>query len=164
MLSIRQILVPTDLSAAETHAWSQALTLAQKFNTEVHLLHVVAPSRLAEPHAMKVHPEKITQSLAAKASARMEGQIARARARRLTFYHEVRVGVDYREIGHYAMQHDIDLTVMATHGRTGLAHVLQGSVAEKVVRMAPCPVVTIRQPSLQIQNPLAPCRWGRGCH
>jgi len=63
------------------------------------------------------------------------------------------VGVDYREIIDYAIKHDIDLIVMATHGRTGLAHVLLGSVAEKVVRKAPCPVLTIKHPSLKVHIP-----------
>jgi universal stress protein A len=162
MLSIRRILFPTDFSGAAEYAWSHALTLAQKFNAEVHLLHVVeAPPGLTEAHAMKFHPEKMVQSSVAEAAAFMAQQVEGARARGLIFHHEVRVGTDYREIVHYATKHDIDLIVMATHGRTGLAHVLQGSVAEKVARMAPCPVLTIKQPSLQIQNSLEPCGRGR---
>jgi len=155
MLLIRRILFPTDLSGPAAYAWSYALTLAEKFKAEVHLLHVVAPPPgLTEAHAMKFHPEKMVQPSIAKAAASMDQQVEAARARGLIFHHEVRVGTDYREIVHYATKHDVDLIVMATHGRTGLAHVLLGSVAEKVVRMAPCPVLTIKQPSLQIHNSL----------
>jgi len=60
--------------------------------------------------------------------------------------------VDFREIIDYATKHDIDLIAMATHGRSGLAHVLLGSVAEKVVRKAPCPVLTIKHPSMRVQS------------
>jgi nucleotide-binding universal stress UspA family protein len=71
----------------------------------------------------------------------------------LVFRREVQVGVDFREIIDYATKHNIDLIAMATHGRSGLAHVLLGSVAEKVVRKAPCPVLTIKHPSMRVQAP-----------
>jgi nucleotide-binding universal stress UspA family protein len=62
----------------------------------------------------------------------------------------VRVGTDIPEaILRYAKHNDIDLIVMATHGRTGLTHLLMGSVAEKVVRAAPCPVLTLRPDTLK---------------
>ncbi|MFI5341048.1 MAG: universal stress protein [Candidatus Methylomirabilales bacterium] len=163
MLLIRRILFPTDLSGPAAYAWPFALTFAQRFSAEVHLLHVVAPSpQLTEPHAMKFHPEKMVQSLAAKAAASMHQQIEAATARGLIFHCEVRVGMAYRKIVHYAAEHDIDLIVMATHGRTGLAHVLLGSVAEKVARMAPCPVLSIKQPSFRVQDSLEPCGWSTG--
>jgi universal stress protein A len=158
MLLIRRILFPTDLSGPAAYAWPFALTFARKFCAEVHLLHVVAPPpRLTEAHAMKFHPEKMVQSLAAEAAASMDEQVEAAKARGLIFHREVRVGTDYREIVQYAMKHDIDLIVMATHGRTGLAHVFLGSVAERVARMAPCPVLTIKQPSFRAQDSFEPC-------
>ncbi len=81
MLSIRRILFPTDFSGAAEYAWSQALTLAQKFKAEVHLLHVVAPPPgLTEAHAMKFHPEKMVQSSIAEAAASMDQQVEGARA------------------------------------------------------------------------------------
>ncbi len=163
MLLIRRILFPTDLSGPAAYAWPFALTLAQKFSAEVHLLHVVAPPpQLTEPHAMKFHPEKMVQSLAAKAAASMHQQVEAATARGLIFHCEVRVGMASRKIVHYAAEHDIDLIVMATHGRTGLAHILLGSVAEKVARLAACPVLTIKQPSFRVQDSLEPCGWRTG--
>ena len=57
----------------------------------------------------------------------------------------MRIGKPDTEIMRYAAERDIDLIVMGTHGRTGLAHALMGSVAERVVRRAPCPVLTVRQ-------------------
>lgn len=154
MLSIRRILFPTDFSEPAEYAWPYALTFAQEFGAEIHLVHVVAPPpRLTEAYAVNFDPERMVQSLTAEANAAMDQQVEAAKARGLVFRREVRVGVDFREIIDYAVKHDIDLIVMATHGRTGLAHVLLGSVAEKVVRKAPCPVLTIKHPSLKVHMP-----------
>lgn len=154
MLSIRRILFPTDFSEPAEYAWPYALTFAQEFEAEVHLLHVIAPPpRLTEAYAVTFDPEGTVQALMVEASTSLDGQVEAAKSRGLIFRREVRVGVDHREIIDYATKHDIDLIVMATHGRTGLAHVLLGSVAEKVVRNAPCPVLTIKHPSLKVHMP-----------
>jgi len=154
MLPIRRILFPTDFSEPAEYAWSYALTLAQEFGAEVHLLHIIAPPpRLTEAYAVDYAPEKMVGSLSAEADATLDRQIEAAKSRGLVFRREVRVGVDFREIIDYATKHDIDMIVMATHGRSGLAHVLLGSVAEKVVRKAPCPVLTIKHPSMRVQVP-----------
>jgi nucleotide-binding universal stress UspA family protein len=154
MLSIRRILFPTDFSEPAEYAWSYALTFAQEFGAEVHLLHVVAPPpRLTEAYAVNYDPVRMVESQTAEATGSMDRQVEAAKSRGLVFRREIREGLDYREIIDYAAKHDIDLIVMATHGRTGLAHVLLGSVAEKVVRKAPCPVLTVKHPSLKIQMP-----------
>jgi universal stress protein A len=154
MLSIRRILFPTDFSEPAEYAWSYALTFAQEFGAEVHLVHVVTPPpRVTEAYAVNFDPEQTVKALTAEANASMDRQVEAAKSRGLIFRREVRVGVDYREIIDYATKQDIDLIVMATHGRTGLAHVLLGSVAEKVVRKASCPVLTIKHPSLKVHMP-----------
>jgi nucleotide-binding universal stress UspA family protein len=151
MLSIRRILFPTDFSEPAEYAWPYALTFAQEFQAEVHLVHVVAPPpRLTEAYTGDFDPGQMVESLIAEATGFLDRQVEAAKSRGLVFQREVRVGVDYREIIDYAAKHDIDLIVMATHGRTGLAHVLLGSVAEKVVRKAPCPVLSIKHPSLKV--------------
>jgi nucleotide-binding universal stress UspA family protein len=154
MLPIRRILFPTDFSEYADHAWSYALTFAQEFDAEVHLLHVVAPPpRLAEAYAVNFDPEKMIKALAGEANTSMDRMVEAAKSRGLIFHREVRVGVDFREIIDYVAKHDIDLVVMATHGRTGLAHALLGSVAEKVVRKSPCPVLTIKHPAMKFEMP-----------
>jgi len=154
MFSIRRILFPTDFSEPAEYAWTYALAFAQKFGAEVHLVHVVTPPpHLTEAYAISFDPERTVQGLIEEANALLDQQVAAARSEGLLFYCEVRVGVDYREIIDYASKHDTDLIVMATHGRTGLAHVLLGSVAEKVVRKASCPVLTIKHPSLKTLMP-----------
>ncbi|RMF87095.1 MAG: universal stress protein, partial [Nitrospinota bacterium] len=64
----------------------------------------------------------------------------------------VYMGKAYEEIIETAKSHDVDLIVMGTHGRTGLAYVLLGSVAEKVVRLAPCPVLTVKHPEHKFES------------
>ena len=154
MLSIRRVLFPTDFSEPAEYAWPYALKFAKEFGAEVHLVHVVAPPpRLTEAYAVNFDPERMVKSLTAEANASMDQQVEAAKSWGLLFRREVRVGVDFREIIDYATKQEIDLIVMATHGRTGLAHVLLGSVAEKVVRKAPCPVLTIKHPSLRVHIP-----------
>jgi nucleotide-binding universal stress UspA family protein len=66
---------------------------------------------------------------------------------------EVREGTPFYEIIRFAREGDVDLIVMGTHGHTGLTHVLLGSVTEKVVRKAPCPVLTVRHPEHEFVHP-----------
>jgi len=72
---------------------------------------------------------------------------------RYTIHREVREGTPFYEIVRFAQEQDIDLIVMGTHGHTGLAHMLLGSVTEKVVRRAPCPVLTVRHPEHEFVHP-----------
>lgn len=154
MVPIRRILFPTDFSEPAEHAWLFALQFAQDFSAEVHVLHVVAPPpRLTEAYSMNFDPEKFAAVLTAEAQTSLDRLVGGAEARNLTFHREVRIGVDFHEIIDYARKHQIDLIVMATHGRTGLAHALVGSVAEKVVRKAPCPVLTVKHPAMQFEVP-----------
>ncbi len=154
MVTIRRILFPTDFSEHADHAWQFALYFAKEFGAEVHLLHVVTPPpRLIEGYSASFDPEQFTAALTAEANASMDRLLQGVQVRHHTFQREVCVGVDFHEIINYARKHEIDLIVMATHGRTGLAHALVGSVAEKVVRKAPCPVLTVKHPAMKFEMP-----------
>ena len=153
-MPIRRILFPTDFSESAEHAWMFALQFAQDFGADVHVLHVVAPPpRLTEAYAMNFDPAKFAAVLTAEAETSLDRVLEGAKARHLKFHREVRIGVDFHEIIDYARKHEIDLIVMATHGRTGLAHALVGSVAEKVVRKASCPVLTVKHPAMRFEMP-----------
>jgi nucleotide-binding universal stress UspA family protein len=152
MMKIGRILFPTDFSEHADYAWPYALTFAQEFGAEVHLLHVVTPApRLTEGYAIHLDAERATQALVDEATAFLDRLVQAATGKIPRLRREVVVGVDVLEIIEYARNHEIDLIVMATHGRTGLAHALVGSVAEKVVRKSPCPVLTIKPPSMKLQ-------------
>jgi nucleotide-binding universal stress UspA family protein len=152
MMPIRRILFPTDFSESADHAWMFALQFAQDFGAEVHVLHVVAPPpRLTEAYSMNFDPAKFAAVVTAEAERSLDRLVEGAKDRHLTFHREVRIGVDFHEIIDYARKYEIDLIVMATHGRTGLAHALVGSVAEKVVRKASCPVLTVKHPAMKFE-------------
>ena len=128
-LAIREILFATDLSTHSESAFQVALALAEHFGARLQLIHVVAFESMRKAGLAK---------LKAFAEVKMtEGT---------EFTTTVGVGMASSEIVNYAAREKIDLIVMGTHGRTGLAHVLMGSVAEAVVRTAPCQVLTIKLP------------------
>ncbi len=146
MIAIKRILVPTDFSEFSQHAVRYGCELAQRFSAELHLLHVAQDALPIIPEAGMLtvsHGEYMAHLLASAERLLKEvpdpssysGPVA-ARV--------VEVGVPFVEIIRYAREQEIDLIVLATHGRTGLVHMLMGSVAEKVVRKAPCPVLTVR--------------------
>jgi nucleotide-binding universal stress UspA family protein len=129
IVAIQDILFATDLSPQAEPAFQTALALAQHFGAKLHLLHVVA-----FPSLRKGGQAKLKAFVEANA---VEGA---------EFVMTVAVGMASSEIVSYAEREKVDLIVMGTHGRTGFAHVLIGSVAEAVVRTAPCQVLTVRYP------------------
>ena len=124
-LSIRQILFPTDFSDASRLAGTTAADLARQFGGRLHVLHVVPP---------------VTDPTPAPAAVRA---IADDLGRGLSIVTAVTSGLVARQIAAYARKNAIDLIVIGTHGRTGVTRALLGSVAEAVVRHAPCRVLTV---------------------
>ena len=141
-LKWERILVPTDLSPIARKAVEYAHALAEKVNAELHVLHVVknvndlakeqGATGLLEPGAGQDAYDEWLGALLGES-----GSVRRIETMRLG-HHADEVIVDY------AKKQGIGLIVMATHGRTGLTHLLMGSVTEKVLRAAPCPVLAIR--------------------
>lgn len=136
-----RILVPTDGSEPADRAFEQALNLAETYDAEIHVLNVVDVSAMAgEFDAMTLvnkleeSGERITETLRERAEA---AGVERVET-------EVVEGVPHRTILDYAADHDVDLIVMGTHGRTGLDRFLLGSVTERIVRKAEMPVLTVR--------------------
>ncbi len=146
MVSIRRILAPTDFSDHTRPAVRYAAELADKFSAELILLHVVPDAVLALPDAVMPTPAPIAdlKELTDSGKAGLANLIA---AEKLEARHprcEVRIGSPAAEIVAAAKDLHADLICIATHGRGGLARVILGSVAEMIVRQAPCPVLTVR--------------------
>jgi nucleotide-binding universal stress UspA family protein len=146
MIVLRRILVPVDFSKHSQQALRYGAAIADKFGAELYLLHVVQDVALFLPDLVTVAPPVLPPFEQLSAAVRdgltrflAENNLA-GRAARM----EVREGAPHIEIGEVAKDDNIDLIVMGTHGRGVLAHMLLGSVAEKVVRTAPCPVLTVR--------------------
>jgi universal stress protein A len=140
MIVLKNILVATDFGPAADAALVYGRSLATQFDATLHVVHV------AENYFLR--PSAIDPSvLKAAAVCQLEERLT-ATDRVMLNAHAIMETSDRpaNTITAYANRNGIDLIVMGTHGRTGLAHVLMGSVAEQVVRTAPCPVLTVRQP------------------
>ena len=146
-MTAQHVLVPIDFSTYAEQALDSAIALAQKLQAHVTLLHVIQPP-LGVGADMGVWPSPaFFAELEAAIMRDMEGSLARLTAAGLAGEIVVVPGVPFQEILDTAKKRQVDLIIMGTHGRTGLSHVLLGSVAEKVVRLAPCPVLIARQPT-----------------
>jgi len=148
MIQIKRLLVPTDFSEHSEQAALYAVELAKRFQAdEVHCLHVsdipadlLATSAYTMTGPSQEFIEQVRQENRKNLEAFAKNRLAGVPVR--TAFLE---GRPFVEIIRYARDHEIDLVVIATHGRTGLTHALFGSVAEKVVRKAPCPVLVVKR-------------------
>jgi len=146
MIALHRILVPTDLSEHACQAAKYAAAFAEKFGAEIYLLHVLQEIAPYQPDAVTTGPPVAPplEKLTAAARESLDRFMTDNKLKRLAIHQEVREGTPVEEIVEFAAEKDIDLIILGTHGRGWLAHVLLGSVAEKVVRKAPCPVLTVR--------------------
>ena len=146
MITLKTILVPSDFSACSDAAIRYGLELARRFDATLHLLHVV-PDPATQPWAAEgfaLPLPEVVEQWQKDARLRLESAVPLADAGRVTCV--ATVASPTEEILRYAAAKAIDLIVMGTHGRSGVSHILLGSIAEKVVRRAPCPVLTVRRP------------------
>jgi nucleotide-binding universal stress UspA family protein len=144
MIEIRTILCPVDFSPGASAATEYAVSLAEKLGARVHLLHVYPLPMLAAPDGgLMVTPEMVTR-MSTESERAISEVAARYEGRGVEIETHVRDGAPYSEILRRAEQVGADLIVMGTHGRSGIAHLLLGSVAEKVVRSSLIPVLTVR--------------------
>ena len=148
LLKIKEILVPIDFSEPSLKALKYAVAFAEQFGAHVALLHVVEP--VVVPDFAYVPLAMDNDRIAAGAKNKLEQMCKKdGLGRRLVQKKLVRTGSPFREITDTARRLKADLIVIATHGYTGLAHALLGSTAERVVRHAPCPVLTVREKERQ---------------
>jgi nucleotide-binding universal stress UspA family protein len=146
-ISLRKVLVPLDFSECACHALRYAAAFAGKVGASLVLLHVVEPA-VGGDHYLTLSPtlDDTNQQLVEAGRERLETLCQRQVCRQLSCETLVRLGWAASEIVDTARALGADLIIMGTHGRSGLKHVLLGSTAEKVVRQAPCPVLTLRHP------------------
>lgn len=146
MITLHRILVPTDFSENSNRAARYAAELAAKFNSEIVFLHVVQDLALVLPDAVMPTPVATPNldDMIASAKIGIANLVTTLDLAKMNPKSEVRVGSPATEIVAAASDLKVDLLCISTHGRTGLAHLLLGSVAEKIIRHAPCPVLTVR--------------------
>jgi len=141
MISIKKVLVPTDFSEHSDKAVRYGADLAAKFGGELHLLHVFETTPIMYGEGAGI-PESAAEMKAA-AVEKLDGVQVDA-LEECPVVRKVMQGNAFVETVRYAKDNTIDLLVMGTHGRGAIAHMLLGSVAEQVVRKAPCPVLIVR--------------------
>jgi universal stress protein A len=143
---VRRILHPTDFSPASRPAFNKALELARERDAELIIAHVlgsVAPV-IGEGYVSPQTYEQIQTSVRASGQKQLDALVGRAAKAKVRARGMLLDGVPYSQIVRAAKSQRADVIVMGTHGRSGIARLFLGSVAERVVATAPCPVLTVR--------------------
>ncbi|HEY3275507.1 MAG TPA: universal stress protein [Syntrophorhabdaceae bacterium] len=139
-----KILYPVDFSPYAEEILEYAVAIAGRFNSELHMIHVIPNLNYFTPYESFLTPENMV-SIERNIESEVERDFGTLTEKLTIPVKKVtRTGVTFVEIIEYVKEAGIDLVVMGTHGRSGIEHILIGSVAEKVVRKAPCPVLTVR--------------------
>ncbi len=143
-MQIKTILVPTDFSELSNEAVDYAYSMAKRIDAKMIFLHT-----LEWPD----HPDEMTPMydegyafMKDRANAMLHDLVERAEKEGLEASAALADGVPFVEIIQAARKNNADMIIMGTHGRTGLSHIMMGSQAERVVRQAPCPVLTVKNP------------------
>ncbi len=142
-MQIKQILVPTDFSENAQHAVSYATELAKRCSAKIHLLHTpVIPTYLLMDLSYSPGPEAVTRILNDSQDA-LDEQAKGLAATGVEYFTVIREGTVHEVIRDYAKEHDVDLVVVGTHGRTGVSKLMYGSVTERVIKTVHTPIVII---------------------
>lgn len=146
MITIKKILVATDFSTSSTLAVKQALELAEAFGATIEVLHVVEEpfGYVGDFHRYLPEVDAFRETLNAAARAQLHQVLTPEQIEQFQASLSLRTGTPYAEIVRHARDKSVDLIVMGTRGRGPVLHMVMGSVAEKVVRYANCPVLTVR--------------------
>ncbi len=140
---LKKILVPVDFSDCSNKALQYAIPFAKQFNAKLILLYVVQPY-LPVPEFPMVDVEPVLRQIRETGKKELE-KLQRTVGNKIPLEIALREGTPYLEIINAVKELGIDLIILSTHGRTGLAHIFIGSTAERVVRHAGCPVLVVRE-------------------
>jgi len=145
MLSFDKILFATDFSENSEHAFEYAYSVATKFDSKLILLHVInEPVDLRGFYVPHVSFENLEMEIQEGAEKMMDKFCATKLKGFTNYKSDIVIGIPYEEILKKAEEENVSLLVLGTHGRSGIDHLLFGSTAERVVRKAICPVMTVR--------------------
>ena len=145
MIKLRKVMVPTDFSESARHALTYGISFAREYEAELTLLHVV--ENLTVGYASDLFPvpmAEVFQEISGYARTELAKLGEEARAKNVTVGEVVVQGKPSAEIMRFARETEVDMIVLGTHGKGMLDQALFGSTTERVVRRAPCPVLTVR--------------------
>ena len=144
-IKIKRILVPIDFSEYSKNALKYAIPFAQQFKASLDLIYVVEPAIYPADFSFgQVGFPNVEVELSTRGDKELSTLIKKEISGKVPARKIVRTGKPFYEINQYAQEENIDLIIIATHGHSGMEHILFGSTAEKVVRKAPCPVLVVR--------------------
>jgi universal stress protein A len=144
-IRLQHILVPVDFSPSAHKAFHYAVSFAGQYKARLTIVHVVEPPMYpTELGYVPVEIESLNKATRALAEQKLNDAVAEHVPPTVQSQAIIRMGHPYQEITQAAKELAVDLIVISTHGYTGLKHVLLGSTAERIVRHAPCPVLTVR--------------------
>jgi nucleotide-binding universal stress UspA family protein len=147
MIELKKILLPTDFSETSLEALKYAISLSTEYGAELTILHVINEQLVTEGLSLPriVSMDEIEKEMHREAARQMKDFLAGAGELSGVTHRTVTLsGNPFLEIIRYAKDNQIDLIVIGTHGRSGFEHILFGSTAERVVRKAPCPVLSVK--------------------
>lgn len=144
-IALRKILVPIDFSEYSKKALQYAIPFARQFHAKILLLYVVEPTIYPADFSFgQIGMPNVENELRVKGEQELQELITNEIKGVVPAEGLVKVGLPFVEVVSYAKEEGIELIIVATHGHTGVEHVLFGSTAEKIVRKAPCPVLVVR--------------------
>ena len=148
MVSFKQIIAPTDFSEHSLRGLDYAVEIAKKFSSQLKIVYVIEPILQAADVAWgTVDFDKLNKAHQDSAEKQLKELVRERVPEGLPVETTIMFGKPFVEIVQLARADNADLIVMATHGRGAISHLLLGSTAEKVVRKAPCPVLTVKHPA-----------------
>lgn len=154
MINLKRILCPLDLSDYSLHALNYAISLVKQYSGELFLIYVLED--IIPPIDfgwVQTSIPEIEEGRTERAQKALEEVIKKFKSEKIKITPAVRRGKPFEQIIKFAREFEIDLIVIATHGRTGTKHVLFGSTTERVIRKSPCPVLSIRHPDHEFIMP-----------
>ena len=143
MIEFSKILYLTDFSEASEYASQYAISIAGKYGCRVYVAHVVEPFTYADDFGIDYGAQ--LREMEATARRLLDNTAASMKRTSADVESVLLSGNPSAEIVKFAKEETIDLIVMATHGRSGVEHLFMGSVAEKILRKSPCPVMTVKK-------------------
>jgi nucleotide-binding universal stress UspA family protein len=153
-IELGRILVPIDFSEHSKKALQYAIPFAEQFKASIDLLYVVEPTVYPADFSFgQVAFPSVEDELRQRGAEELGTLIRNEIGNRVNARSAVRTGKAFNEIDQYASEENVDLIIIATHGHSGMEHVLFGSTAEKVIRYAPCPVLVVRMAEKEFVKP-----------
>jgi len=147
MIQFKTILFPTDFSTCAKAAQKVAFDVASQCGARLYIVHVIHTTAfLGEAEIFHFHLPDFSSQMEKAAQQHLDTLVPDSLRQKIAVEAVVLHGTPFREILTFADEKQVDLIVIATHGRSGLQHLLLGGTSDKIIRQAPCPVLSVRDP------------------